>query len=244
MVLAAFARNLFRISSLVLLATLAQACEADSTPFEGRQIFVIGDSISTGYGALGKGPDCEANDETNSPDITYAAVLAKQLGANLIVDAVAGRGLVHNVDGQPAPTVKAKLLDDPQIRRGAYRDLKPALVMVHIGTNDFYRNDPGPAFEAAYQSLLEELARAYPDAEILSLFGPALHGEEAARATSAIHRAINAAQASTGREIRFLQLSYDDDPVAAIGCQWHPGVSTHAKMADAIASLLGEETRR
>lgn len=233
-----------RLASLALLLALAPACAAQPSVFEGSEIFVIGDSISTGYGALGHGPDCAPLPETHAPDLTYAALLAKQLNATLVVDAVAGRGLVHNVEGQDAPTVKAKLLDDPQILTGAYSGLQPALVMVHIGTNDNYRNDPGPAFEETYEALLETIAQAYPEARILALFGPALSGEDAARATGSIHRAIDAASAATGRNIQFLQLSYDDNPDTAIGCQWHPGTSTHVKMAKAIATLLSDAVGR
>jgi len=232
-----------RLGSLALLLGLTPACSAESAEFEGREIFVIGDSISTGYGALGHGPNCEATPETNAPDRTYAVLLAKQLKAKLIVDAVGGRGLVHNVEGQNAPTVQAKLIDDPQIRAGPYSHLDPALVIVHIGTNDHYQNDPGPEFETAYETLLEVIAGAYPDARILSLFGPALYGEDAARATGSIHRAIDAATRKTHRDIQFLHLSYDDDPVTAIGCQWHPGTSTHEKMAKAIAVMLAETAR-
>lgn len=207
----------------------------------GREIFVIGDSLTTGYGALGAGPDCKATDETHSQDAAYASLLARQLGATLVVDAIAGRGLVHNVTGQDAPTAKASLLDDPNIRAGAYSTLNPALVLVHIGTNDHYQNIPGPAFEAAYQDLLEAIADTYPEAHIVGLFGPALHGEEAARATGAIKRAIAAASTAKKRRIGFLQLAYATDPVNAIGCDWHPGTATHAAMAKVIADYLNEE---
>jgi lysophospholipase L1-like esterase len=226
---------------LAFVLGLVSACASEHKPdaFEAREIFVIGDSITTGYGALGPGPDCAATDATHSADAAYAAVLARRLKAKLIVDAVSGRGLVHNVEGQPAPTVKALLLDGGAIRSGRYRRLSPELVLIHIGTNDHFQNDPGPAFEAAYVDLLETLAGAYPDARLVGLFGPSLSGGDRARAVGAITRAIETAEGTTGREIGFLQLDYDDDPVTAIGCDWHPGVSTHAAMAAAIADYLG-----
>lgn len=233
-----FQRRFVLMAYLAMSFTLSPACAAEAKGFEGREMFVIGDSLSTGYGALGEGPDCVPTEETHAPDKTYAALLAKQWNARLVLDAVSGRGLVHNVEGQTAPTVKAKLLDDPQILTGAYSRLSPALVIVHIGTNDHYQNDPGIEFETAYQALLETIAEAYPGAHILSLFGPALSGDEAARATGSIRRAIGAANETTGRNIRLLQLSYDDNPATAIGCQWHPGPSTYEKMAKAIDSFL------
>lgn len=236
-----FRPKVFWAASAALLISLAPACRAESSDMTGREIFVIGDSLTTGYGALGAGPDCKATAETNSPEAAYAAVLARQLGATLVVDAVSGRGLVHNVTGQDAPTAKASLLDIPNIRAGMYSDLKPALVLVHIGTNDHYQNDPGPAFEDAYQDLLEAIADTYPDARIVGLFGPALHGEDAARATGAIKRAIASASASRKRKIGFVQLAYSKDPDDAIGCDWHPGTGTHAAMAQTIADYLTEE---
>ncbi len=235
--------KLYMAVSALLLLSVLPGCKAETQDFEGREIFVIGDSLTTGYGALGAGPDCKATEETHSADAAYAALLARQLNATLVVDAVAGRGLVHNVQGQDAPTAKASLIDGGEISTGTYSGLTPALVIVHIGTNDHFQNVPGPAFEAAYQTLLELIADTYPDARILSLFGPALHGEEAARATGAINRAIKAANTKTGRGVQFLQLKYDDDPVKAIGCDWHPGTSTHAAMAEAIAGFLAEEAR-
>lgn len=211
-----------------------------AVPHAATTILAIGDSITTGYGALGAGPDCAATDATNSQDASYAARLADKVNATLVVDAVSGRGLVHNFGGHSAETAKAHLLDSGQIRSGDYSALKPSLVIVHLGTNDFFQNDPGTAFDAAYQALLEEIVSAYPDARILGLMGPMLSGEDRARAVAAIQRAISAAKVSTGREIGFLELNYADGMPDAIGCDWHPGTGTHTLMADTIFGALEE----
>lgn len=218
------------------------APETAAQPWTATSILAIGDSITTGYGALGAGPDCAATEETHSQDTSYAALLAKQLNASLVVDAVSGRGLVHNFGGHSAETAKERLLDGGHIRSGEYSTLNPSLVIVHLGTNDFFQNDPGTAFDAAYQALLEEIAGAYPDARILSLIGPMLSGEDRTRAAAAIQRAVNAAKSSTGRDISFMQLNYADGAADAIGCEWHPGTGTHVLMSDTIFGKLTEGT--
>lgn len=220
----------------------SEAGDMPATPQVATTLLAIGDSITTGYGALGAGPDCAATDATNSQDATYAALLAAKMNATLVADAVSGRGLVHNFGGHSAETAKGRLLDGGHIRSGDYSKLKPSLVIVHLGTNDFFQNDPGTAFDAAYQALLEEIARAYPEARILSLIGPMLSGEDRTRAVAAIQRAVSAAARSTGRDIGFMELNYADGAADAIGCEWHPGAGTHALMADTIFGTLKEGT--
>ncbi len=219
--------------------------DASDTPAAlqaGSTILTIGDSITAGYGALGAGPDCPATEATHSQDASFAALLAGKMNATLVVDAVSGRGLVHNFGGHSADTAKARLLDGGHIRSGDYGELNPSLVTVHLGTNDFFQNDPGPAFDAAYQALLEEIAGAYPEARILGLIGPMLSGEDRTRAVTAIQRAVGAATLSTGRDIGFMELNYADAAADAIGCEWHPGTGTHTLMADKIFGTLKEGT--
>lgn len=210
---------------------------AAAQDLKAPDLFVIGDSITTGFGALGDGPDCAATSETHSAERSYAQLLATRLDLRLVADAVSGRGLVHNFRGANMPTAKATLLDGKQIE-SLYNDVDPSLVLVHLGTNDFYEHDPQPAFGAAYEQLLGELAATYPDAALMALFGPMPNADAAGRATPAIRAAVDAAAARTGRPIGFVLLDYPKAATGVMGCDWHPGVATHAAMAETLAGIV------
>ncbi|HEY0706046.1 MAG TPA: hypothetical protein VGG33_04580, partial [Polyangia bacterium] len=76
-------------------------------PAPARRLEVIGDSISTGFGIEGVHP-CNFSFDTQNHYLTYGAVAARALGAELITTAWEGKGLVCNVgDGpctNPLPT--------------------------------------------------------------------------------------------------------------------------------------------
>ena len=137
------------------------------------QMLVIGDSISTGYGIEGESQDCTFSTETQNANRTFAAVAGRMLGADVSVIASSGRGLTRNWADDDRPTMRAvynrlMLSEPPAISS----DIEMDVVVVHLGTNDFWDGDPGVGFDNNYQDFLVRLRSDHPEALLVAGWGP------------------------------------------------------------------------
>ncbi len=196
-----------------------------------QNILVIGDSIAKGAGALGEGPDCELGPDTDSQADAYPTRVAKALGANVKVLAWSGKGLVHNFDGSEERTISTLLRS---LKPSPLPDAEhaPQLILIHVGTHDFDKYDPEPAFSVAYLKLLSELSEKYEGATILAMFGPMLHGDDAGNAHAAIQKVVTQLRSNGNENIYYMQ--FETGPKYVPGCAWHPSKAAHEMMADQI----------
>jgi lysophospholipase L1-like esterase len=205
-----------------------------------RKLLVIGDSISAGYGIEGKGPDCEFTPQTQNHYLTYAAIAARELNADVHSIAQSGSGLVRNSDGSARPTM-ADFIERtgptslaPRIENA----LKADAVIVHLGTNDFAEGatDKTKGFVAAYGKLLKKLRLENPNSTIYAVMGPMLYGPPREAAEKAVQEAVAAQKAAGDNHIHYLPLTAPDN--ATFGCHWHPDVKTQAHMANLLITRL------
>ena len=206
-----------------------------------RRMLVIGDSISTGYGVDGDGPECSFSFATQNQGATYAALAARRFSADLHVVALDGRGLVRNWDDNPEPAMRAlERLTIPAHgeiwRATAYQ---PQVIVVNLGANDFADHNPQPEFTQSYRALLHDLRRDYPNAHIYATTGPMLHGAEGDAAMSAIRQAT---ESMHDPKISFLRFT-PATGARAWGCDWHPGARTHQAMARTLESTIRRDLR-
>lgn len=152
--------------------------ELEACPSRARQLMVFGNSITAGYGIEDNEPTNSFQAQTENASVTYAAVAASLLGADVTRICVSGRGLIRNYDGS-----KEMLLPDflewkaPQ-ERVAWTAESADIVVVEVGTNDFALGDPGELpFVLAYQELVGRLLVRYPNARIILLDSPMLTDE-------------------------------------------------------------------
>lgn len=207
---------------------------------KARQIEVLGDSISAGYGNLGPNTSCHFSPETEDYSSAYSALLGRSLDADVSTVAWSGRGVVKNYDGEAGtlmPELYLRVLPEVETSRWNFSNETQAVV-VNLGTNDFSTEpDPAPdAFAGAYQALLERVRASRPRAFILCTLGPMLSAADLARAAQAIQSAISARVRAGDERVVYHALQ---TPNEAPGCDWHPSVATHAKMATELASELG-----
>lgn len=247
MLRSSFASVIVRATAVSLLtATLGiSGCKAEDTREVSADadiagitsILVIGNSISLGQGAGGKGPDCPLSDETNREDLAYPALLAKETDADLIVLAQGGRGLVRNYNDMPGDTIQ-EWLGPPAYRRLPAPNSAPDLVLIHVGTNDFHHNDPGLEFERAYTALVQHLLTTYPKAHIVALIGPMLDDHDRNLAAARIQSALVAVPENSKQRVDFILFDPKDETNAGIGCQWHPSARMQQAMADRILAQI------
>ncbi len=113
--------------------------------------------------------------------------------------------------------------------------------MINLGTNDFSTMvDPTQAeFEAAYVALLERIRAVYPDAVILCTLGPG-SGAEHTTPFGYITNAVQARVAQGDAKVTTFELPPTNSS-DGYGCDWHPSLLTHQRMADALVTTLRSE---
>jgi lysophospholipase L1-like esterase len=208
----------------------------DAGPAPTRRIEVVGDSISCGYGNEGGMPDCRFSAATENHYASYGAVLARSLGAALSTVAWSGRGVVRNYGGEAGDLMgrlyERTLPESPSSRWA--QDESNDAVIVNLGTND-YSTEPDPdedAFVRGYAALLERIRRGNPRAFILCTVGPMLGGYDLEWARAAIARAVELRRSAGDSRVAAHRMA---TPNESPGCDWHPGVATHRRIAGELA---------
>jgi len=208
-----------------------------------RRIEVLGDSISCGLGALGVGPTCNATNANEDHYVTYEAVAARTLGADLITTAWSGEGVFQNYNDStaepPLPGLYPYTLpDEPStVTLWNFQSSIPDAVVIDLGTNDFWNGDPGMEYETAYVALLTTIRTHYPHAYILCANGPLLLNPDFTTAETYIQGAIAQRNAAGDQNLGYLSFGIQSG-MLGYGCDYHPDVATHAQMGATLAAAL------
>ncbi|MCX4240664.1 SGNH/GDSL hydrolase family protein [Paraliomyxa miuraensis] len=205
-------------------------------PPVARRMEIIGDSISCGYGNEGVSP-CSFSAQTENHYMTYGAIAARAVGAELHTVAWSGKGMVYNFGddvNQPLPELYDRTIassGDPWSF-----DWQPDVVAVNLGTNDFSTDGdpPQPLFTDAYVEFLGHLRDVYPGAFLLVL-QPSLFGAENDMVQGYLMDVVAQVQAGGDSNV-----AYADVNVTWIGsgCDGHPTVATHEGMAGRLVQEL------
>lgn len=205
-----------------------------------RRIEIVGDSISAGYGNEGTSPNCPFSADTEDHYLTYGALLSRELGAELSTVAWSGKGIVSNYGGNrelPFPALYDRAEPNDPSSVWDYTLWQADAVVVNLSTNDYSTDNdpPDDEFTSGYASLLATIRNRYPNAHILCTVGPLLDGADLAKAESNIRQAVARRTGAGDRRIAFHAMRV---PNANPGCDWHPGLATHAAMARDLKPVL------
>jgi hypothetical protein len=216
-----------------------------------RRIEVIGDSISTGYGNEGPDKTCHFSPETENHYLTYGAIAARAVGAELVTIAWSGKGVFTNrgsaVDTIVMPVLWKRTLPERDDSRWNFAEYQPDVVVVNLGSNDFAPEvaDYSP-FDRSYLAFIREVRAQYPKATIFCALGPALSDNwpEGRMALTNARRGVKGAVDALheGGDARTFFVEF---PVQTgengYGCDWHPSLKTHELMGAELASELREK---
>jgi lysophospholipase L1-like esterase len=205
-----------------------------------RRVLVLGDSISAGYGIEGANRHCGFSADTENQFLTFGAVTARDFGAESMTLAASGHGLLRSLDGDvPAlPALLDRAVPTQESPVPLPRERAVQAVVLHLGTNDFAGGRRPEEFEESYAALLQRLRQDHPDAFIYAAIGPMLGGSDMKAAETAIAAAVGRRRRAGETALRFLRFP----PVKkGLGCDWHPNVKAHRRMAEILTAAIAED---
>jgi lysophospholipase L1-like esterase len=212
---------------------------------------IIGDSISCGYGVLGKNEHCPFTYETEQASAAYGARLGEALGADVTTVCWSGRGVLRNYDGSTTGTMpelfEQSLPGEPSARWSFGARRAPDAVVINLGTNDFLGSGGRPldlaAFEDAYVRFARRVRTAYPAAWIFVTTSPMLKDEPSPSGPGTVG---DLARARLKRVVA-RRISEGDERIELIplpteaphwGCDGHPDADMNARMAERILPIM------
>jgi hypothetical protein len=215
----------------------------------GAVIEFIGNSITCGAMSDTSVSPCAVGDYVDHHNAYYAygPRAARALGVGYILSSVSGIGIYRNwnSDGPTMPQVYERVgLDPSDGRRWDFGQVRPKVVCIALGTNDFSHGDGRRArlpfdsskFVSTYIQFVQLVKSKYPEAQIALLSSPMVHGAEGLfldRCLRAVKRAIDGSYPS-GK----LVAVFDFAPMQASGCGGHPSVADHAVLAQELVPFL------
>ena len=228
-----------------------------------RQIEIIGDSITVGYGIDGTNPCTNSAAVENNP-LTYGALAAVALGADYNVVAWSGKGITRNYPTGSVDT--SPLIPELYTRYGANdagnsytfpADWKPAAVVINLGTNDFgylgydasgkssqVRPPLDPStYTAAMVKFVRSIQTHYSKAQFFLLTSPMISDYYPSTADAQKTTQTNALKAAVSQIGANAHLVDWPTQGADAGCDYHPNAATQASegkvLAAAIRAVLG-----
>ncbi len=213
-------------------------------PAKLRRIEFIGDSFVAGYGNEGPDPKCDFSRETENNYSAYGPVLARKLRAEYHIIAASGIGVVRSYGdtlthhGKTMPQVypltcfnDTLIYDDP--------DWQPDAVVIRLGRNDFWRK-PYPKkslFQNTYLQFLKSIRAMYPNSYLFAISGPILQDPN----SSYISWAVKKFKETSDKKITFIRIPSILKRPQDFGCNWHPNVQGHIKIAEFLEHKIREK---
>ncbi len=232
-----------QVGEMVLLGVSTDGKLLAPSPAPDRRIEIIGDSISTGYGNEGPGPKCGFNPKQENEYNTYGAITARNLGADHVTIAWAGKTIneMRELFARSLPSREDSTWDTTRY--------KPHVVVTNLGTNDLANVDTGEkTFVDRHAALVARLRVAYPEALIVITLGPMLTDNYPPGAHRRTHArkytkaAVAKLKAAGDDNVEFLELP-EMVHADGLGCGFHPGPKSHKIMSEKLTAFLKERLR-
>jgi lysophospholipase L1-like esterase len=199
---------------------------------------VVGDSISCGYGVIGKDEHCPFTYATERASEAYGARLGRALDADVTTVCWSGRGVLRNYDGSTTGTMpelfERTLPAEPPSPWSFSAAPAPDAVVVNLGTNDFLGGAGRPldlaAFEEAYVRFARRIRELYPNAFVFVTTSPMLKAEVHDVARTRLEHVV--ARRTSEGDTRIELIPFEPEATNAHwGCDSHPDAEMNRRMA-------------
>ena len=202
---------------------------------EDNRLYIefIGDSISTGYGALGVAGDASADSPLwQDATVAYPFLTAKALGADFSDVAYSGLGCKYGYSGSLSmqTVYQAQRYQFDQATKYDFTKRQPDVVVIALGTNDIANQTDAALRKAGYQEMLDLVRAKNPDAKIVWIYGMMKDDDNAAIA-SLIEENGGAAEGLYSLEL----------VTNTGGAGWHPSAAAQQKFADDLVAFLNSD---
>jgi lysophospholipase L1-like esterase len=217
----------------------------------GRLIEVVGDSISAGYGDLGSephpnwvaSPACHWTADNSTWYLSYAAVAGHALNAEVSTIARSGWGMYRDNSGSTTGVLSSVYANALGTDNTAVWGFVPkaSVVVINLGTNDWATGDPGTPYETAYKSFITKVRSHYPDAWIFLTIGSMLGDPALSQVKTRLANVVAAFTATGDQKLATFDLGTQNmgaDGSVPTGCDWHPNVADHLRMAGILQLQL------
>lgn len=200
-----------------------------------KKLLVIGDSITAGYGVEGTSASCHYTLDTSNQQLTYAALAANALGADLHAIAWSGIGAWRSY-GEKTPTNPtilvrySRALAEDATSAWNPSQYTPDAILINIGTNDYWDGSVTDDYRLAMENLIAKVQSDYNNKPIYLIVSPML--------TNKIHDAQKAVLTTLIKDsIKVIDLGVSDGS-EGFGCDYHPNSITHARLGKALEKIL------
>ncbi|MCL2726192.1 MAG: GDSL-type esterase/lipase family protein [Polyangiaceae bacterium] len=241
-----------------------------------RRIEIIGDSITCGYGDEGANASCPFDVEvrpgvrdplTENQYFAYGELAARDLNADAVILCYSGKGLMQNLNDKaedgtttmPAYYNRTVCTDTDPSNLWDFDaetdDLKPQVVLINLGTNDFSRDNDGDGtpdgidlgnFEAAYRNFVDYVRKHRPDAHIFLAVSPMLSDQyPLPNARSNLRDILGriASDRAANGDTKVYRIEFVEMGTRyGLGCDYHPNLIVHRIMADQFAGAVRTKT--
>lgn len=207
-----------------------------------RMIEVIGDSYTCGYGSENSVREDPFRPEDENPAKTYADIIGRYFGADILRVAHSGQGIDRNYNdagrGWHMPQRYLQTFDLAREPAWEFSGEKPDITVIYLGTNDF-STDRQPSFSAfrdGYIRLLKAVKEHNGDAHPILCVAP--------KHTLDHHDYIRRVVESCGMP----GVYYAGLPVEVhnndsdLGASWHPNYTGHLKKAYSLIPVISTLT--
>lgn len=210
-----------------------------------RQIEIIGDSHTVGYGNISTKRDCTNDDvwATTETLQAYGPVVARHYQADYQINAISGRGIVRNYGGFLADTMPQAYPYVLFDKAAAYHNEQwhPKIIVISLGTNDFStalnanekwksRDELHADYEKTYIKFVQDLRNRNPDATFILWTADGEKGE----LMGEVKNVVSQLNALGDKKVTLI-------PVANLemtGCHWHPSNKDDQTIAEKIINYI------
>ncbi|MBQ6761855.1 MAG: GDSL family lipase [Bacteroidales bacterium] len=217
-----------------------QFLQAEET--KERLIEVVGDSYTCGYGSENSVREDPFRPEDENPAKTYADILGRYFGADILRVAHSGMGIDRNyndaVRGWHMPQRYLQTFDLAKEPAWEFTGARPSITIIYLGTNDFSTGrQPGfQEFKAGYVRLLQSIKSHYGEGHPILCVAPKHSPEH--------HEYIRRVVESCGLPAVYFaglpEQVHDND--ADLGASWHPNYTGHLKKAYSLIPVVSTLT--
>lgn len=213
-----------------------------------RRIEFVGDSGLTGFGIEGKNAQCSFNVETQRASRTWGALVAEALGAEAYFVAFSGKGVVINYGNDTSPPLSQlypRTLPHREDTSWDFSSWTPDAVVIQLGANDFWKENPGARFREAYAALVADIRGHYPQAHIVCVVGSGLDDASPkdvfarTRLRELLTGLVKDLNQRGDARVHFAEVEANREDEGR-GCLWHPSLKTHQRTAEQMTPRLRE----